>query len=74
MWGHWPEWLLVALFLVGGIVPLISVPVGWPFLLLLVPVGWILAFGAWVGIIWLATKLHDQRTGNQAKGGSEGDR
>lgn len=59
MWRHLPENLLAVLFLTVTVVTMYCRPVTVPVRLLLVPVGWVLAFCVWVGIIWVACKFHD---------------
>ena len=59
---HWPEHLLAFLFLVGTLVPLLVIPRSAGLLVQfgLVPVGWIVAFALWAGVVWVTCWLYDR--------------
>jgi hypothetical protein len=65
MLGHWPENLLAVLFLLGTFLVMFCGSLSLPLRLLLVPVGWLLAFGVWVGVIWVVGKIHDKWMGRK---------
>ena len=56
---HWPERLLVALFLLGSVVPQLCYR-GWNPLIRIAlgPAGWLVAFGVWVAIIWAYWRIY----------------
>jgi hypothetical protein len=59
---HWPEKLLAFLFLIGGVAPQICLSGPLWLRALMIPIGWLLAFGLWAAIIWVVCWLNDRRT------------
>jgi hypothetical protein len=54
---HWPEFVLMALFMVGGTGALF-LPVSFWLRIVLIPVGWALGFAAWAGIVVVACWIY----------------
>jgi hypothetical protein len=59
--GHWPESLLILLFLVGGNIPFVLLIALW-IRIALIPVGWVAAFGVWIAIIFFACWLYSKKS------------
>jgi hypothetical protein len=62
---HWPERVLFVLLLAGTFAPFYVAPAEWypvwPFAL--IPVGWLLAFAVWAGIIAVVVRLDPASAG-----------